>query len=66
MAFTDLIPWGCNRSLTAPRFGDDSDRQIFCRVGIIPIASIAEIFDPLFEIVDAFFAVHKAVISDRV
>jgi HSP20 family protein len=25
MAFTDLIPWECNRSLTAPRFGDDSD-----------------------------------------
>jgi HSP20 family protein len=25
MAFTDLIPWGRHRSLTAPRFGDDSD-----------------------------------------
>jgi HSP20 family protein len=25
MAFTDLIPWGRNRSLTAPRFGDESD-----------------------------------------
>jgi len=25
MAFTDLIPWGRNRSLTTPRFGNETD-----------------------------------------